>query len=130
MSWAGDIHAGLIAMVAGAVAALLVAVFGLRAWRRYRSLERTQRAAQALIDVHARRFDTTLVTAGSHVARLGEHAGELTESITQLRADGEHLAWMLGTIPEQRDRLRRELLDIVLPTRRAPADHERERARD
>ncbi|MBC7460592.1 MAG: hypothetical protein H7287_04455 [Thermoleophilia bacterium] len=131
MSWASDIHAGWIAVSVGIGACIVVAAFGLRAWNQYRSLERTRHAAEALIDVHAQRLETTIVTAGSHVARLGEHAGGLTESIAELRTNGEHLGWMLGRTPEARDRLQRELLDIVLPTRRGAArEDDRKPARD
>jgi hypothetical protein len=127
-----DLHAGWIALAAAAVAVVLLAVFGTIAWRAYARFSRTQEAAEALIDVHTARLEATVVTAGSQMARVTDHGAELTESIADLRANGEHLVWMLRKVPEERDRLKRELLEIILPSGAAADDDDddRDHARD
>lgn len=109
-------HAGSIALVAGAVAAGGVIVAGIFAWRAWRRVSRTRDAASALLAIHQDRLDASIVTAGSHVARLGEHGDELAASITQLRDGTAHLGWMLRRVPDGRDQLRHELLQLLLPT--------------
>jgi len=118
----GDIHAGWITLGALALALVLLVVFGIRAWRAVASFNQTKRAAQALIDVHTERLEATIVTAGSSVSRVADHSTEVVTAITDLRANAGHLTWMLRRVPEERDRLQRELLEVLLPTAKRADD--------
>ncbi|MCW2950544.1 MAG: hypothetical protein JWN41_1557 [Thermoleophilia bacterium] len=126
MTSPADLHAGMVAAAAGVLATTVVAWFGIRAWQSWRSFRRTKFAADALLDAHRDHLDATVVTAASSVARVGGHGGELADALVELHESQKHLTWMLRKVPDERDRLRRELLDIVLPT----AASERERVRD
>ena len=105
-----------IALAAGVVSTIASGVFAWRAWRVYTSVEQTRQAAVALVDVHRDRLEDAIVRAGDHAGALADGGEDLAEAIAGLRGDVDHLRWLLTRIPEERARLKRELLDLVLPT--------------
>ena len=108
--------APFVALASGATALVVVGLTGLRAWRRWKQVSRTQEAAVALLDVHRERLDAAIELANERVGGVADGGEELAESLAELRADAKHLGWVVGRIPEERERLQRELLDLVLPT--------------
>ena len=104
----------VIAVLAGGCSAYM-AMSTKRDWDR---LQLTQRAAVALLDVHRDRLDAAAARASALTGELADDGEELAAAIAELRADADHLGWMLSRIPDERERLRRELLDLVLPTER------------
>ncbi len=105
-----------IAIGSATVTTLVVATTSWMAWRAWRRTSRTQAAAGALLDAHRARIDEALAVTATRTGALAEDSEQLAVSLGQLKADAEHLKWMLGRIPEGRDRLRQEFLDLVLPT--------------
>lgn len=105
-----------IALAIGVLAGVLVASFGLRAWRSWRRTRVTQQAATALIDLHMAQLDTALGRLDGHMGTLADGGEQLADALGELRADVAHLRWMLEQIPEGRERLARELYELVLPT--------------
>lgn len=105
-----------IALGAGVALLLVLAWSGLRAWRAWTRTRDTKDAATALVDLHVDRVEQTLDRITAHAAETGECGAELGAAVDELRAEVDHLRWLVGRIPAGRDQLRRELLDLVLPT--------------
>ena len=106
-----------IALACAVLAIALVAWFAWRTWQAWKRVHLTQQAAVALLDVHRDRLDEAIARANEQVGVIADDGEDLAEALSELRADAVHLQWMLRRIPESRDRLRRELLDLVLPTK-------------
>lgn len=106
-----------LATFAGFVAA--TAWLGWRAWRSFTSVRDVNAVAMQLLDVHQQRLDATITEAGRRAGGLADEGEELANLISELRADVTQLRWLLDRIPEERARLRRELLETVLPTAKA-----------
>jgi Flp pilus assembly protein TadB len=111
-----------IAIVAGVLAAALVAWSGLRTWRSWRRTRVTQQAARALVDLHVSQLDAAIGKLDAHMGALADGGEELADALGELRADVAHLRWLLEQIPEGRERLARELYELVLPTGGAAPD--------
>jgi hypothetical protein len=111
-----------VALGAAVVATAVIAYAGWRTWRTWKAFRVTQEAASALIDVHYTRLDEAIATAGEHAGQFADRGEELADALAELRADAMHLRWMLARIPEERERLERELLEIILPTRERAKD--------
>jgi hypothetical protein len=105
-----------IALAACVFAIALVAWFALRTWRAWRRTRVTQQAATALIDVHMSQLDTALERLDERMGNAADGGEQLADGLGELRADVAHLRWMLGRIPDARERLARELYELVLPT--------------
>jgi hypothetical protein len=105
-----------IALAALVLAIALVAATGWQVWQRWKRVRLTQEAAVALVDVHRDRLDAAIALANERTGVVADGGEELAASLAEMRADAAHLRWMLGRVPEERDRLRRELADLVLPT--------------
>lgn len=108
--------APFVALGCGVFAIVVAALFGWQAWQRWQRVSATQDAAVALIDVHQGRLDAAIDLANERVGANADGGEALAELLAELRADAAHLRWMLGRVPEERERLTRELLDLVLPT--------------
>lgn len=106
------------AVGAGAAAAWT----GWAAWRRWRELQVVRRAARALVDVHAERLEASVQQASEATGQLAEGGDQLAEALAQLRGDVEHLRWLAARVGDERERLLRELADIVLPSGRPGRD--------
>lgn len=119
------VTASALALLAAVAASLLVVGMAVRAWRAWRAVRRAQRAAVALLDVHLARFDQAAVTGDLHAGVIADRGELLAGELAQLRADAAHLRWLGSRIRQERARLNRELLDLLLPT--SDAD-DRERA--
>jgi hypothetical protein len=102
---------------AGIAALVLVAYAGWRTWQAWTRLSFTREAASALVELHQARLDTSLMTASDHIGTMADGGEQLADALGELRADATHLAWMLKRVPEERARLREELLELVLPSR-------------
>lgn len=109
-------HADLVALGAAIIGFVAVAVPARRSWASWRRARVTQQAATALLDVHLGRLDETLRCLDERTGTLADDGEQLAESLAELRAGAAHLRWMVAEIPEQRDRLARELYELVLPT--------------
>lgn len=105
-----------LALVTGVFAITAAASGGWRAWRSWRRTRVTQEAAIALMDVHQARLEATLSQLDELVGTCADGGDRLADSLAELRADAQHLRWVLARIPAERERLGRELLDLVLPT--------------
>lgn len=105
--------AAAAALVASTV---LVAVAATRAWRAWRRFSAVSDAARALLDVHRARLDATAESIGRSAGVLAADGEELAELVAALRADLDHLRWLLDRIPSERAQLRQVLLDFLLPT--------------
>ncbi|MCW2955307.1 MAG: hypothetical protein JWO69_176 [Thermoleophilia bacterium] len=105
-----------IAVLAGALAAGLVAWAGVGAWRAFQRVRLTHDAALALLDVHQAKLDATIAAVSDNTGKLADTGEELGEALAELRRDATHLKWVLGRIPEAQGDLRRELIDLLLPT--------------
>lgn len=106
-----------IAVSLGVVAVTVAAwtTFGaLRAWRDVRL---TMDAAGALLDAHQAKLDATIHATGTRAGELADHGEELTSALAELSADTRHMRDMLARIPDASDELRREVLDLLLPTK-------------
>ena len=108
--------APFVALACGALAIAVIAITGWQAWRRWQRVSLTQQAAVALVDVHRERLEAAIDLANERIGVNADGGEALAESLAELRADAAHLRWMLGRVPEERERLQRELLDLVLPT--------------
>ncbi len=106
-----------IVLATGIFAIVVVGLTGWQAWRRWKRVSATQEAAVALLDVHRERLEAAIDQANERVGVIADGGEELAESLSELRADALHLRWMLGRVPAERERLRRELVELVLPTR-------------
>lgn len=111
----------MLALGVGVAALLVVAIPARGAWRSWRRARITQQAASALLDAHASRLDETLRAFDERTGALADDGEQLADALAELRADASHLRWVLGSVGEQRDRLGRELYELVLPTVRAAA---------
>lgn len=118
--------AAYLALACALVALATAAIMGWRTWRRWQRLALVRDAATSLIDVHLGRLDEAAVLASEHTGRLADHGEQLATSIHELQSDVEHARWLLKRIPSERDRLRYELGELLLPTN--DRDHDRERA--
>lgn len=105
-----------LALAVGTIALAVAGIGGWRIWRTYRRVRQTRTAAVALIDVHRARLDAAIDLAGRGAGGLADGGEQLASSIADLRSDVDHLRWMLTRVPDARARLRREILDTVLPT--------------
>ncbi len=105
-----------VALGCGLFAIVVVAAAAWHAWRRWKIVSATQEAAAALIDVHRERLEAAIDLANERVGTNADGGEALAESLAELRADAKHLGWMLRRVPDERERLQRELLDLVLPT--------------
>jgi hypothetical protein len=105
-----------IALATGVLAIALLVVAGLRTWRTWRRARVTQEAAAALMDVHMSTLDESIRQLDGHAGAFADDGERLAEALAELRADVAHLRWMLGRIPAERERLVRELYELVLPT--------------
>lgn len=114
-------YAAVLAVGVGIAALLVVAIPARGAWRSWRRARITQQAASALLDAHATRLDDTLRAFDERTGALADDGEQLAEALAELRADASRLRWMLGSVGEERDRLGRELYELVLPTVRAAA---------
>lgn len=119
-----------IALFAAVAASAVVAAMALRAWRDWRRTNVTRQAATALIDVHMADLDRTLQQLDEHVGSFADGGERLAESLSELKADAAHLRWMVGRIPDERERLARELYELVLPTGARPGGGAGEQAAD
>ncbi|MBC7460426.1 MAG: hypothetical protein H7287_03600, partial [Thermoleophilia bacterium] len=90
----------------------------------YRHLERTREPATALLDVHAERLMELTDTTRVHASTLGADGERVAASVAALQADVSHLRWLLDRIPEERARLRRMIIDILLPTPGRDEEHD------
>ncbi|MCW2920940.1 MAG: hypothetical protein JWL76_814 [Thermoleophilia bacterium] len=108
--------APFIALGCGVFAIAIIAAFGWQAWQRWKRVSATQDAAVALVDVHRARLDAAIDLANERVGANADGGEALAASLAELRADARHLQWMLERVPAERERLTRELLDLVLPT--------------
>ena len=106
-----------VAVGCALAAVVIVAWFAWRTWQAWRRVRLTQQAAVALLDVHRDRLDDAIARVNERVGVIAEGGEEFAASLAELRAGAEHLQWVLRQVPESRDELRRELLDLVLPTR-------------
>lgn len=111
-----------IALAAGVLAIAIIAIAGWRMWKHWTRVNLTQQASVALLDVHRDRLDATIAQINDRMGTLADDGEDLAESLAELRADARHLRWMLGRVPAEQDRLRRELLELVLPTRSGSRD--------
>ena len=105
-----------IALTMGVVALVVICSMGWRAWRMYSRVHMTSSAAAQLLGVHRDRLDDTLVITNEGSGVLADDAELLAASVAALRSDIDQLGWLLEQIPIERARLRRELLDMLLPT--------------
>lgn len=105
------------ALGAAIVAALIVVITGTSAWRQLRRTAATRAAASSLMDAHLSRLDAAVEHARAGSTRTDAGTQRLRASLAALQQDVALLRWLLQQIPEQRARLRRELLDLVLPYR-------------
>lgn len=105
-----------VALGAVALALVVSGWQGWRAWQAWQRTNRTRQAATALLDVHQERLDEAVRRAEAQMGALSQGGEALAESLAGLRADVTQLRWLLGQVPEQRERLRRELIDTLLPT--------------
>lgn len=108
--------APFVALACGVLAIVIIAITGRKAWLRWKRVSATQAAAVALIDVHGERLEAAIELANERIGVNADGTEALAESLAELRADAAHLRWMLARVPEERERLQRELLDLVLPT--------------
>lgn len=106
----------IIAFAIGIVALALCGVMTARVIGHWRRLSVTRSAATALLAAHATRLDDTAAALGERAATVGESAAVVADATVELRADTRHLIWMFEQIPQARTRLRRALLNLVLPT--------------
>lgn len=109
-------HAGWIALGSAVAAALVASVLAWRAWQQWRRVRVVQRAASALVGMHLDRLDDAIEIAGRRAGTMADGGEELAESLAELRADALHLKWLVSRVPDERDRLRRAIGDLVLPT--------------
>lgn len=112
----GTIPASQIAGVAAGIAALaviLALVYAIRAWRRTR---RTMRAGRALLDVHLAALDSRAQAASSLTGPIADRGETLAATAASLQTSVRELRILLNAIPTERTRLRRRILDVVLPT--------------
>lgn len=105
-----------IALLAGLAAVAVATVTGVRAWRAWRRTRITRAAAVALLDVHRARLEACLDELGRRTGDVAVGGEELAECIARLRGEIRHLQWLLARIPQERERLSRELFDLLLPT--------------
>lgn len=111
-------HAAWIALGCAVLAVGIVAHTARLAWRQWRRVTVVQRAASALVAVHAERVDEAIVLAGRHAGRLADRGEGFADLLAQLKADVEQLRWLLARIPDERDQLRHAIGDVLLPTER------------
>jgi hypothetical protein len=106
------------AVVIGAVAValLLVLVAGWRTWRAWQHLWLTVDAAESLVGVHLDALDERTRAATDAVARLASGSERAAEAWVGAIAGVRELGVLRSAIADDRARLRRELLDLVLPT--------------
>ncbi len=112
-------------VVSAALALAVSSATGWRTWRHWTRVSRTRQAAVALVDVHSDRLDAAIELANERVGTIADDGEQLAEALAELRADVDHLRWMAGRLPEARDDLQRELLDLVLPTQRGERGDDR-----
>jgi hypothetical protein len=105
-----------IAWACAVLAAGIVGVTGWRAWRQWRRVRVVQQAAGALVGVHLDRLDEAILLAGERTGTIADGGEQLARSLAQLRADAGHLHWLLVRVPDERDRLRGAIADLLLPT--------------
>lgn len=105
-----------IALAAGSAAIVLNGVLLLVALRRWRTFRRTLDAADALVDVHLERMEQRTAVAGSALDATVASGGRLGAATSRFGASWSALSFLLGRVPEERRRLRAQLLDAVLPT--------------
>ena len=93
----------VVAMAAGAIRS------GLRTWR-------SARAGQALLDVHLAALEERADIAVARTTPVAERSEELTEAASKLSDSVRELRFLLDSIPRERRRTRRRILDVLLPT--------------
>lgn len=106
-----------IAIVLGVVAVVVAAWTTFGAVRAWRDARLTFDAAGALLDAHQAKLDATIHATGDRAGQLADDGEELSTALAELSADTRHLRGMLARIPEASDALRREFLDLLLPTK-------------
>lgn len=112
-----------VALVAFLMALAAVGWLAYGAWRAWERVELTSSVASELLATHGERLDASAASASDQMGVLADGGELLASEIAELRRDVGHLRWMLRQVPEAKDRLRRNVLDLLLPTRDAqPTD--------
>lgn len=114
--------APFVALACGALAIAVIGITAWLAWHRWRRVRATHEAAVALLDVHGERLESAIVLANERIGVNADSGDALAQSLAELRADARHLRWMLGRVPEERERLQRELIELLLPTSASDRD--------
>ncbi|MEO6867303.1 MAG: hypothetical protein ABI200_04710 [Gaiellales bacterium] len=116
--------------VVATLAVILAIVIGWRSWTALQRVRLTRNVALQLIDTHAERLQESFDLTSTYTASIADGGEELAEHVAELRADVDHLRWMVSQVPDGKQRLQRELLDTVLPTRdEKPTDRDTDRDR-
>ncbi|MCZ4497433.1 MAG: hypothetical protein JWM25_2018 [Thermoleophilia bacterium] len=106
-----------IAIVLGVIAVAAGAWTTYGAVRAWRDVQLTYDAAGALLDAHQAKLDATIHATGDRAGQLADRGEELSSVLAELSADTRHLRSMLARIPDAREALQREFIDLLLPTK-------------
>ena len=100
---------GIVALIAVAVAGCYATRVGLRVWK-------TARVAEALATTHLDAFDARVTNAIDSLEPINAHTAELTDSLQSLREAVAGMQVLVTSIPNERARFRRRVLDVLFPT--------------
>ncbi|MBC7644478.1 MAG: hypothetical protein H7123_05070 [Thermoleophilia bacterium] len=107
--------AAVIAIVAVTLATAFLVRVSLHMWK-------TMRAAEALTETHLDALDARVSRAMANLDPISGHSAELAESLELLQQSVTGLRTLVTSIPRERKRFNRRLLDALLPT-----DHQDDR---
>ena len=101
-----------IALPVCVVACIAVATWaGLRGWATYRKA----RVAEALLQVHVDAASARADIAARRTVKLGDRSESLQSSVGEMQTSIKELQYLVALVPQERERMQRRLLDLVLP---------------
>lgn len=112
----GSLPAGTIALTCAIVSATLIIAMAIQAVRAGMRTWRTARAGQALLDVHLAALEERAETAIAKTLPVAERSDDLSDAASQLSDSVRDLRCLLTSVPRERARTRRRILDVLLPT--------------
>ena len=107
----------LVALMAAVVVVVAAAVFLTRISLRSR---KTAHAAEALAGTHLDALDSRVNRALANLDPISDHSADLAESLESLQQAVQGLRTLVTSVPRERARFKRRLLDVLLPTDDSP----------
>jgi hypothetical protein len=116
-----------LALGTGIAATLVLVVLLVGAVRRGMTVMRALDATSHLFDAHLTALDVHAEAMSATSTRAAGRSEQLAEAVGRLGTSVRALMFLLRSIPDERERLRRAVLDALLPTEDDRREHDSDR---